>query len=163
MVVLAVAGCSGREPKITDAVPDLTNTPATEAVITAADNDTIRFVAADEWGELAASTPSTSNGWIAMPPPQKGELYQSPQDPTAQGLLKPDACLECHAEIVESFAATAHARTAQYPSRDSILGALDAPDNRLATNIDDFFSKWWNATVGSGRTSSFQKTRKNQL
>ena len=102
-------------------------------------DERIRFVSAEEWVDFSVLQPPDNVGWVAVPPPHDGDLYGSPQDPSALGFLAPDRCSLCHAEIVESFAETAHARTSRLPSRESIAGALAPPANRLITGLDGFY------------------------
>ncbi len=93
----------------------------------------IRFVAAESWMESIILDPPSLDGWIALPPKHIGKLFTSSQDPGASGLLPPSACSKCHAEIVESFAATAHARTTQLPKRYSFPGSFDPPVNQFSS------------------------------
>lgn len=132
LAVLSMQGCRDESGSGGDA-PDSQSSETTD------DSSRIRRVAAADWVDFAVIDPPTEPGWIALPPAVEGPPFQTARDPAATGILPPSACSECHADIVESFARTAHARTSQLPTHDSILGALNRPKNRLMTAVDGFY------------------------
>lgn len=131
MAVMFLAGCGRVEPPATNPV-SIEKSVAVEA-------DQTTFVAAEDWSTFALSDERQIAGWIAMPQPTGSAQYQSSVNPKALGMLPPGECADCHKEIVNQCAMTAHARTSQIATTQSVLGALVPPDNRLETGVPGFF------------------------
>ncbi|MBX3442713.1 MAG: hypothetical protein KF774_09915 [Planctomyces sp.] len=93
-------------------------------------------IPAEDWVEFAFLNPPEGVGWVALPGERQGRRSDSRAPEPGPGWLEPSACVDCHREIVESYFETAHARTMTLPSRDTILGALTPPDNRLPTAVE---------------------------
>jgi hypothetical protein len=109
------------------------NQPAATPVKVVAPVDPTLRVSAEDWSEFTLSRAPQSTGWVALPPDSNEREYHSSIQPQAIGLLPPGECAECHQGHTHGFLATAHARTAQVATPDSILGPLVQPANQVQT------------------------------
>lgn len=130
LLLLACSGCSETQPD-----SDLTVETDTKQHRIA--EGPIR-VSAEDWSAFTWEGPKKSIGWIALPEHVSDSEYHSATNPQALGILGPVDCLDCHAEHVHGFHATAHARTAQIATPQSVLGPLTAPGNILRTALSGF-------------------------
>jgi len=97
----------------------------------------IRHIPPEEWLDFAVVHPPTNRGWVAVPPSSEG-AYPAAFDSSRTVNYRPESCRECHADLVEEFGKTAHARTMALPSLESILGSFRPTANRLETSLPGF-------------------------
>ncbi|MCA8998416.1 MAG: hypothetical protein KDA80_15570 [Planctomycetaceae bacterium] len=110
---------------------------STERLSSREQESRFRSVAAEDWARFATED-QDSVGWIALPEPVSKPLFQSQADPSALGIVGPEACSDCHAEQVLGFLQTAHALTSRAATPETVLGPLDPPRNSLETRVDGF-------------------------
>ena len=154
-MALILAGC-GRSP----APPDEDRTSEikstkTEDDTTDADSGIVR-VPPEQWNDFVGQRAQTTLGWVALPNPSSEDLYHSPVDTTALGLLKQDECTECHAGHVSGFQETAHARTMRVATPETVLGVLTPPDNKFQTRVKDFAFETFSRDVGVFHQLTYQ-------
>lgn len=105
-----------------------------------AELSSVRYVSAEDWAELVTGGQTAEPGRILLPTAPEGPDYRSGISAEARGLLKPEACRECHAETYASFMETAHARTSAFASAETIQGSFaDAHKTLMTSNPDLWF------------------------
>ncbi|MFZ0638954.1 MAG: multiheme c-type cytochrome [Candidatus Acidiferrales bacterium] len=87
---------------------------------------------------------------------------------TRSDFLGDAACRECHQEIGDAYARTAHHLTSQLPSEDSILGKFTAGENILKTGDPDLYFRMDARASGFYETAIFwqppdQETRTERI
>ena len=79
-----------------------------------------------------------SRSWLELPQPQVNQNLNSEnlphEDSPAGDFVGPEACVECHAEYVETFQHTAHFHASSPANRETIRGSFAATENTLKTS-----------------------------
>lgn len=122
LTILAMAGCQ----------------KAATEIESQREPDRILQVHAADWGEFVFQEKPSTTGWVAFPADVTATDYTSAVDPRALGIVPAKECAECHAEFVRGFIETAHARTMRRATRESVLGDLTSPHNRIQTGRPGF-------------------------
>lgn len=122
-----------------------------------------------------AATLSAASGTPAAPqhtePVHPGDATTSVDErgpATRRDFLGDAACQECHQEIGNTYARTAHHLTSQLPTKDSILGKFTRSENILKTGDPDLHFRMDAKESGFYETAVFwqppdQKTRTEQI
>lgn len=93
----------------------------------------VYYIGAEEWFESRTKGQPHGIGWVQLPYPGQHQPYVSGIDPFVKGFVRPEVCGECHAEIHESILKTAHFRTAEEATKDTVLGSFAPGKNELKT------------------------------
>ncbi len=93
----------------------------------------VDYTTGEEWFEHKLAHDRQDTGWVLLPRPTPSEHYDSGIDPHARGFVRPEVCAECHQEIYDTFAKTAHAITAEEARPDNVLGSFAEGKNKLTT------------------------------
>ena len=81
----------------------------------------------------ARSAPARPQQPLSSPAPAQAFSQSLPRNPGHAGYVGDDVCGSCHHGKFETFQLTAHHRTSQLPSADSIAGKFTPPGNVMRT------------------------------
>jgi hypothetical protein len=125
LIFVSLLGCEEKKTEAPTRIPE-------------AETKEFFYVSAEKWSQFALYDAPRQPGWIAFPELHSKPAFQSAVNPESIGLLPPSKCADCHADIVQSCAATAHSLTFRNATEQSIAGSLEPPDNVVITRVKDF-------------------------
>jgi hypothetical protein len=116
----------------------------------------------------ASGTPAVPQQTDSLHPGQTSTSVDQRGPATRRDFLGDAACGECHQEIGETYARTAHHLTSQLPAKDSILGKFTAGENILKTSDPDLYFRMDARESGYYETAVFwqppdQQTRTERI